>query len=83
MEASNTMSKVIMISIALVIIGIILPIGLAYIGSADGTTVTLANGSSVVLSDAVDPAIITLLTILLPILVVVVIIMYFLPNRKD
>lgn len=79
---TSVMHRAIIISIALIVIAIVLPIGLAYIGSADSTTVTLPNGSSVALSDAVDPAIITLLTILLPILVVIAIILYFIPRSS-
>lgn len=81
MDSSYSMQKIIMIAITLVVIAIILPIGLVYIGSAGSTTVEI-NGSDVTLTEAVDPAIITLLTILLPILVVIVIIMYFLPKGK-
>ena len=66
------MSAVILISIALIVIAIVLPIGLAYIGQAETTVVTLPNGTEVLLKDAADPAVITLLTILLPILVVLV-----------
>lgn len=81
--AKLNMSNVILIAISLIVIAIILPIGLAYIGSAGSTTVTLANGSSVALSTVVDPAVITLLTILLPILVVIGIIMYFIPKSTS
>jgi len=76
------MSQVILIAIALIVIAIILPIGLAYIGSAGSVNVTLADGSITTLAEAVDPAVITLLTILLPILVVIGIIMYFIPRSK-
>ena len=77
------MSAVILISIALIVIAIVLPIGLSYIGQAGTTNVTLPNGTSIQLQDAVDPAVITLLTILLPILVVIGIIMFFIPRGKD
>lgn len=85
------MSNIILVAIALIVIAIILPISLAYIGSADASAITLANGSKInpvdnkswMLSDAVDPAVITLLTILLPILVVIGIIMYFIPRVKS
>ena len=76
------MQKVILISIALIVIAIILPIGLAYIGSADLVNVTLPGGEVKALKDVVDPSIITLLTILLPILVVIGIIMYFIPRTR-
>ena len=92
MDSDYSMQKIIMIAITLVVIAIILPIGLVYIGTAGDTTVQMTqiiNDSTgelgqvnVTLTEAVDPAIITLLTILLPILVVIVIIMYFLPKTR-
>lgn len=80
MAEKINMSNVILIAISLIVIAIVLPIGLAYIGSADNTLVTLANGTQVALTDVVDPAVITLLTVLLPILVVIGIVMYFIPK---
>ena len=77
------MNSVILIAIALIVVAIILPIGLAYVGSAGYTNVTLSNGSSVLLKDTVDPAILTLLTILLPILVVIGVVMYFIPRGNE
>lgn len=87
---SVKMNTVILIAVALIVIAIVLPIGLVYIGNAGNTAVTLANGSKInpatnnswTLTDAVDPAIITLLTILLPILVVIGVIMYFIPRNN-
>ena len=85
------MQNVILISIALIVIAIILPIGLAYIGSSDMVMVELtlwneSAGASYTaehsLSSLVDPSIITLLTVLLPILVVIGIIMYFIPRTS-
>ena len=78
--ANIKMQDVILVAISLIVIAIILPIGLAYIGSADLVVVTLPNGTEVALADAVDPAVLTLLTVLLPILVVIGIIMYFIPK---
>ena len=85
--AKIQMSQVIMISIALIVIAIILPIGLAYIGSAGNVNTTFyknkSAGTFYTLAEVVDPSIITLLTILLPILVVIGIIMYFIPRGSD
>lgn len=82
MASSTIMSRAIIIAIALVVIAIILPIGLVYISEAGSTTVSI-NGTDVALEDSADPAVLTLLTILLPILVVIAIVMYFLPRTKD
>ena len=82
MAPTIRIANVILIAIALVIIAIVLPIGIAYIATAGNTTVTIGN-ESVMLQDVADPAIITLLTVLLPILVVIGIIMYFIPRKMD
>lgn len=79
--AGGKSSRAIMLVISLIIISVVLPIGLAYISSASSTTVTLANGTSVALSAVVDPTVLTLLTVLLPILAVIGIILYFVPKR--
>ena len=80
------MQKVILISIALIVIAIILPIGLAYISNAGNINTTIYENKSLgtfkQLKDVIDPAIISLLTILLPILVVIGIIMYFIPRIR-
>jgi heme/copper-type cytochrome/quinol oxidase subunit 2 len=80
--ASNRTSQAIMIVISLIIISVVLPIGLAYIGSSATTEVTLANGTAVALNAVVDPTVLTLLTVLMPILAVVGIILYFVPRGR-
>ena len=77
--AKLRISNVILIAVSLIIIAIILPIGLTYLGKAGEVNTTIGN-VSYLLKDAVDPAILTLLTVLLPILVVIGIIMYFIPK---
>ena len=88
--ANIKIENVIIVAISLIVISIVIPIGLAYIGSADTVVVelTLMNQTSGLpytaehtLSSVVDPAVITLLTVLLPILVVIGIIMYFIPRN--
>ena len=79
--------SVIMIAIALIVIAIVLPLGLANIGSAGwyvaNSSANASLGEARYLKDVIDPAVITLLTILLPILVVIGIIMYFIPRSKS
>jgi len=80
-------TQVILIAITLIIISIVLPIGLSYIGSAGQMATHVVKNATLetyyTLSEVVDPVIITLFTILLPILVVIGIIMYFIPKMKD
>lgn len=75
------MQKIISLAITLIIIAVILPIGLVYL-STSGDVQVLINGTYVTLSEVADPTVITLLTVLVPILVVVAIVMYFVPKNK-
>ena len=72
--------NVIMIAIALIVIAVIMPMALGLLGGAGDTQVTV-NGTAQVLSDLVDPSIITLLTVLIPIVAIVGILIYFIPNK--
>ena len=66
----------IMVGVALLVIALILPLGLGLLGLA-GDTVLVAfnatglNESAITLADAVDPSIMTLLSVLIPILAVI------------
>ena len=74
-------NRVIMIVIALMVIGVIFPLGLGMIAIMGDALITLPNGSQVALDTVADPSVIILLTVLLPILAVVGMIMYFLPGK--
>lgn len=76
----SRVGQVIGIVVALIVIAIILPIGLGYVSNAGSTMITLANGTEVALSTLVNPAVLTLLTVLLPILAVIGITMWFIPK---
>ena len=67
---------IIMIGVALMVIALILPLGLGLLGLAGDTVLTVFNAtglneSAVTLTDAVDPSIMTLLSVLIPILAVI------------
>ena len=72
--------QVILIAISLIVIATILPLAIGLISGAGDVIINSANQT---LSDVADPAVITLLTILLPILAVIGITMYFLPRMSD
>jgi len=65
--------------VSLVIVGILLPIGIGYISTMGDTMVTLVNTTAnaspstyqVPLSSIADPAVITITTIILPIIVAI------------
>ena len=81
-NAGADVKRVIMIVISLIVIAVIFPLGLGLVSSAGSTMITVGN-ESVALSTLVDPAVLTLLTVLLPILAVIGIVMYFLPKGGD
>jgi len=78
--AQISVKQVILIVVALMVIGLILPLGLGMTAIAGDSLITLANGSQVALKTVVDPAVLTLLTVLLPILAVIGIAVSFIPK---
>lgn len=74
--------SVILIAVSLMVIAVIFPIALALIGTADEYLVSNVSGTEVYLTDVIDPSILTLLTVLLPIIAIISIVMYFLPRTK-
>jgi len=75
--------KVILIAISLIVIATILPLAIGLISTAGDTLISNVSGVEKTLSDVADPSVITLLTILLPVLAVIGITMYFLPKMRD
>ena len=77
--------QIVSIVISLIVIATILPMGLGLVASAGNVLVSTVgsdgNMTSVALSTVVDPAVLTLLTVLVPILVVVSVAMYFIPKQ--
>ena len=68
--------SVIGIAVSLMVIALILPLGLGLLGIAGDTVLVVANftganESAITLATAIDPAILTLLTVLIPILAVI------------
>lgn len=58
---------VIMIAVSLMVIALILPLGLGLLGLAGSTII---NGTTT-LAEVIDPSVLTLLTVLIPILAVI------------
>ena len=79
---------IIMAVVSLMVIALMFPLGLGLISMAGDYIIVAANATgageaAVLLSDVVDPSVIMLLTVLLPILAVIGIIMYFVPSSGD
>jgi len=79
---SADVRKVILIAVALIVIATVLPLAIGLISMAGDTIVSNVSGVEKTLTDVADPAVITLLTVLLPILAIIGITMYFLPKMK-
>jgi hypothetical protein len=63
--------NVITIAVSLMVIALILPLGLGLLGMAGDTLVSNVSGNTKYLSDVIDPSVLTLLTVLIPILAVI------------
>ena len=64
------------VAVSLMVVALILPLALGLIGLAENTIIvgfnaTGLNESAITLTDAVDPSVLTLLTVLIPILAVI------------
>ena len=82
MEVS--VKSVVMIAVSLLVIAIVLPLGIGYIGMAGQYNVSWSgvwNETATTLADVLDPSVITILTVLIPILAVIGIAIGFLSMR--
>ena len=75
-------NKVIMLAITLIIVAIIFPIALGLIAVAGDVVVGGNATNPVLLSEVLDPTVLILLTVLLPIIAIIAVVMYFLPKSK-
>ena len=69
-----------MLAVSLIIIAVIFPIALGLIGNAGNVVVNATSGQT--LADVIDPTVLTLLVVLLPIIAIISVVMYFLPKSK-
>jgi len=72
--------KIIMLAVSLIIIAVIFPIALGLIGNAGNVVINATSGDT--LADVIDPTVLTLLVVLLPIIAIISVVMYFLPKSK-
>jgi hypothetical protein len=81
-----SIKQIISIAVSLIVVALILPLGLGLLGIA-GDTVLVAynatglNESAITLAGAIDPSVLTLLTVLIPILAVIGIAVAFVSTR--
>ena len=82
---AKDIKKVILIAVALMVIGIIIPIAIGLIAGAGDVVIianTSVNGSTTRLSDVADPSIVLMIEVLIPIIAVIAIVLLFLPTKK-
>ena len=77
---------VITIAVSLIVVALVLPLGLGLLAMAGSSVMTVANAtglneSAILISDVLDPSVLTLLTILIPILAVIGIAVGFISTR--
>ncbi len=77
---------VILLAVALMVVAVIFPIALGLIGNSGNSFIsnsTVGNiTTTTILSDVIDPSVITLLTILLPIIAIIAVVLFFLPTMR-
>ena len=76
-----SIKQVILLAVALMVVAVIFPIALGLIGNAGNVVVNATSGAT--LSDVVDPSVVTLLTVLLPIIAIIAVVLFFLPKGGD
>jgi hypothetical protein len=69
------------IVVSLVLIGVVMPIGIGLVAAFDQQTVAI-NGTSTLIGDIVDSNVLTLITVLIPVLAVVGIAMGYIPKMR-
>jgi len=63
--------NIIIIAISMMVIAVILPLALGLLAIAGETVISNVSGNVIYFKDAVDPSVLTILTVLVPILAVV------------
>lgn len=74
--------KITNLVLGLIITGLLLPTGLLYLFTGQYQTV-LVGGVNYTLGEVMDPTVITLFTVILPIIILISIVMYYIPKKSD
>ena len=86
MVEGPSVRQAVMIAVSLMVVAIIIPLAIGLISVADQTAFnyTASDGTSTqtTLGAVADPAVITILTVLLPIIAIIGILLYYVPNSR-
>jgi len=78
---ANDIKRVILIAVALMVIGVIVPIAVGLIANAGNVIVDAGNSTSAPLDQVADPSVILMIEVLIPIIAVIAIVLMFLPSK--
>ena len=74
------MAEVVSLVLTLIIVGLLVPTGILYLYTGQFTSVNI-SGVVYVFGDVVDPVIVTLFTVILPIVIMIAIMVRFIPKK--
>ena len=78
---ANDVKRVILIAVALMVIGVIVPIAVGLVANAGNVVVNATSGAT--LSEVADPSVVLMIEVLIPIIAVIAIVLMFLPRGTD
>jgi len=81
LNLANDIKRVILIAVALMVIGVIVPIAVGLIANAGNVIVDAGNSTSAPLDQVADPSVILMIEVLIPIIAVIAIVLMFLPSK--
>ena len=80
---ANQIKRVILIAVALMVIGVILPLGVGLVANSGNVIINATvNATNPRLNDIADPSVVLMLEVLIPIIAVIAIVLMFLPKGK-
>ena len=74
--------KITNLVLGLIITGMLLPMGLLYLYTGQYVTVEV-SGVNYTLGEVMDPTVVSLFTVILPIIILIGIVMYYIPKKSD
>ena len=80
---ASDVKRVILIAVALMVIGIIIPIAVGLIAGAGDVIIDDTINATKTLADVADPSVVLMIEVLIPIIAVIAIVLMFLPTKKS
>ena len=81
---ASDIKRIILIAVALMVIGVILPLAIGLVANAGNVIINnTVNASNPRLNDIADPSVVLMIEVLIPIIAVIAIVLMFLPRGKS